>query len=49
MTEPNYHAIALNNARVLETFSRVLDKRNREIAELKQKLKEYEEREDDAT
>lgn len=35
MSEPNYHAIALNSARVIEQYSDVLEKRNKELAELR--------------
>lgn len=31
MIEPNYQGIALNNARVIEDFDNVLQKRNKEI------------------
>jgi hypothetical protein len=34
--KPNYKAIALNNARVIETFSACLDKRNATIADLEE-------------
>lgn len=31
--KPNHHGIALNNARVIEDFSKVLEQRNQELDE----------------
>jgi len=31
MSNPNYHGIALNNARVIKDFSKSLQKRNKEV------------------
>ena len=34
MSDPQYHKIALNNARIIEVFSNVLDSRNKLIKKL---------------
>ena len=35
MSEPNYQEIALNNARVIESFSKSLEERNKELEAMK--------------